>query len=884
VPTASGSCRLRNNILNVKETPPRWADRFLRWYCHPALLEEIQGDAYELFYRKTKENNRAANRQFVWNVLRFFRWKNIRKTDLKNYNTQLSGAMLKNILVITIRNFFRQPGHSFLNVFGLSAGFTCALLILLWVTHEYSFDRFHAETDKLFKVLTHVEADGSFQTYDVASVAMDVSSVPEAETLVSVSSGNRWPHELCFRPEGKTNECIYLHGVYANEHLFSVFNFPIIAGDQNPLKQTANIAISEKMSQALFGSISALGKTIKVDDRYEVMIASVFQNIPTNSSLQFDFALPYSILKKQWGINEEGFAQNFFNIYIKTNSAISAERLTEKLNDVRVLTEAHKAQKVSYQAYPVADWHLKSKFEGGKNTGGRIEYIILFMIIGGLVVIMAVINFINMSTARASLRAKEIGIRKVTGAVRGTIAAQFMGESFLIVFLSFLLSLLIAQLALPLFNTLLAQPIELTVFSGRMPLYLICFLLVVALLAGVYPSLVMSSFQPIRILKNQLSSQRSGSQGFRKALLVVQLSVSIGIIIFSGVLYQQLNFITNKNLGFDRGNMIRLEPTFPLLKKFDSFKNELIKDPSILSVSASNSNPLSTGGGNTGVTWPGKSPDVRVSFKTMGCSYEFPTTLGLTLKEGRNFQPQSLDSTRTEVLVSEDAVKTMGLVNPIGEEIKINETSCVIIGVVNDFHTESLHEARLPVILFRVPYEHVSAIYIKYQPGKTQQAFQTVSNVYKSFEPSFTMKYWFQDETFDELYKTEITASRLILVFTVIALIIAGIGIIGLATFNAIRKTKEIGIRRVFGASGAQVLAILFHEFSLVLVLAIITAGPVAWYVARYWLNGFVYHTAMPWWIFGATCGCVVILISVIVWLQGIKTIAANPTQTLRSE
>ncbi len=867
-----------------KITPPKWADGFLMWYCRPDVLEEIQGDAYELYYRKAEENKKLADLQFIWNVLRFFRWKNINKTKTKHYPSQLSIAMLKNILVVTVRNFLRQPGHSFLNVFGLSAGFTCTILIILWVAHEYSFDRFHAEPDRIFKILTHVEANGDVQTYGVASCVIDLSSVPEAETLVSVSSGDRWPHELCFRPEGKANECIYMNGVYANENLFSVFNFPILEGDQNPLKGSANIAISEKMALALYGNANPVGKTIKIDDTREVTIVSVFKNISSNSTLQFDFALPYAILKKQWGINDEGFAQNFFNMYVKTNTSISAKQLTKKLNDVRVVTDEHKAQKLSYQAYPVTDWHLKSKFEGGKNTGGRIEYIILFIIIGGLVVIMAVINFVNMSTARATLRAKEIGIRKVTGAVRGTIIAQFMGESFLLVFFAFALSVVAAQLMLPLFNTLLTEPISLNMVSGLMPLYLVGFLLTVALLAGIYPSLILSSFQPIRILKNQFNSNTSGSQRFRKSLLIVQLSVSIGIIIFSGVLYYQLNFVTNKNIGFDRSNMVRIEPTFPLLKKFASFKNELSKDASILGVAASNVNPLNTGGGNTGVSWPGKPKDLRISFKTIGCSPEFPETLGLKILEGRNFQSQPLDSLRTEVLVSEDAVKAMNLENSIGEEIKIGGSTCVIIGVINDFHTESLHEVRQPVILYHTDYEHVSALYVRYQSGSTQQAMATISKVYKSFEPSFTMKYWFQDETFDDLYKTEIIASRLILLFTIITSIIAGLGIIGLATFNAFRKTKEISVRRVFGASVAQALLMLFNEFTLVLIVSTLIAIPLAWYAADHWLQGFAYRTPMPWWIYFITCAGVVTIIALIVWIQGMKTISASPSKTLRSE
>jgi putative ABC transport system permease protein len=396
--------------------------------------------------------------------------------------------------------------------------------------------------------------------------------------------------------------------------------------------------------------------------------------------------------------------------------------------------------------------------------------------------------------------------------------------------------------------------------------------------------LVMSSFQPIRILKNQLTSKSSGSQGFRKVLLVVQLSVSVVIIIFSGVLYKQLEFITNKNLGFDRSNMVRIEPTFKLLKQFDSFKNELIKNPSIISIGASNDNPLNSAGANTGVTWPGKPDDLRVSIRTIGCSYEFPQTMGLKIIEGNDFQSEKTDTLRTEVLVTQEAVKVMGLKNPIGEEIKFGQIPCVIIGVINDFHTSSLHEALLPVILYRQHIESVSALYVSFQPGTTEESMKAITDVYKTFEPDYTMKYWFQDETFDEIYKTEIVASRLVLLFTVIALSIAIIGIVGLATFNTLRKTKEISIRRVFGASAAQALSVLTKEFTLVLVVAMLVAIPLAWFAADHWLQGFAYHTAMPWWIFGVTCISVAALIVFIIWLQGMKTIRTNPTQTLRSE
>jgi putative ABC transport system permease protein len=868
----------------MKHSPPRWADRFLAWYCRHDLLEEIQGDVYELYGRTAKESKRKADLTFIWNVLRFFRLKNIRRNK-KNYTEhQISLAMLRNIFIVAIRNFFRQPGHSVLNVLGLAIGFSCAFLVLVWVTFEFSFNNFHPDGDKIYNVSTHIMADGNVQSYNIASVAMDVSSVSEVEKISSVSTGSRWPHTLCFRPEGEPKECIYLNGVYATENLFSMFNFPIIKGDQNPIHEPNAIAVSEKMAAMLFDTPDVIGKTIKIDDFYEVTIAAVFQNVPVNSSLQFDFAMPYAIVKKMWGSNDEQFKLQFFNVYLKTHQPVSSELLTDKLNDVRVVTEAYKAQNVHYQAIPLSDWRLKNKFENGKQAGGRIEYVVLFIIIGSLVLLMAVINFVSMTTARATTRAKEIGIRKATGAFRSSIIFQFLGESFLIVLAAFLLACLITQFSLPVFNSLLGEQINIDLLNGWVPAYLAGFLLIVALLAGLYPAFVMSSFQTVKILKGQLSDKISSSQRMRKFLLVAQLSISIGIIIFCSVLYIQLDYVTQKNLGFDRENMIRVEPTARLFRNFDAFKNELTKNSSITHVAAANGNPLNSGGSNTGVSWPGKPKDSRVAFKTIACSYEFTETFGLQIIEGRDFKQQSLDTVNTEVLITQDAVKTMGLKDPVGTIIKIAESPCVIIGVVNDFHTSSLHETKLPVILYRANYMQTSAIYVKYQQGTTKQSLETLSNAYTHIEPDFTMKYWFQDDTFNELYKTEIISSQLILGFTAIALVIAGIGIIGLSTYNTLRRTKEIGVRRVLGASVLQVLTLLFNEFTFVLIVAICIAGPLAWYAANQWLQGFAYRTAMPWWTFVLAFVGIGLLMAILVGLQGMKTAVAKPSETLRTE
>lgn len=870
----------------MQHTPPKWADKFLTWYCRADLLEEIQGDAYELYDRAAKENKRKADITFIWNVLRFFRWKNIRKRNPKQLShSQFSFAMLKNILLVAFRNFFRQPAHSLLNLFGLSIGFLCAFLITLWVSHEFSFDRFHQADDKLFKVIIHTEVEGAYQTFDMASASLDLSSIPEVQQKVTIVDGNRWPNELCFRPQGKANECIYLNGIYANESLFNVLNFPILHGDQNPLSDPSHIAISQHMAEKLFGAEDPIGQVIKIDDHLDVTIVSIFENTPVNSSVKFDFAMPFAILKKLWGISDGQFDSYAFPTIIKTAHEVSANVLIAKLNSPEVVSEEYRKLKVKYEAYPFTAWRLNNKFENGKLVGGRIEYIYIFMAIGAMVLLMAIINFINMATARATTRAKEIGVRKATGALRSTIILQFLGESFLTVFVAFLIAALLTQLSLPYFNQLLTEPISMQWYTGMVPVYMVIGMIIVALAAGLYPAFVMSSFQPVKILKNQMNAHGTGSDRLRKSLLVVQLSISIGIIIFSGVMYQQLNYITAKDMGFERSNTVRVEPTFKLLKSFDALKADLQKDPNIIGIATSNVNPLQSDP-NINISWPGKPENTRIAFQAIGCSYEFPTTIGLKLIEGRDFLPKAQDSiySNNEAIITEDAVKTMGLKQPIGEHINVNGNDCVIIGVVKNFHATPLQHARLPVVLYRVKYEHSSALYIRYEAGTTQQSMATVSDAYKKLEPAYTMRYWFQDDSFNELYKTETTASRLILVFTIVSVIIAIIGVVGLSTFNVMRKTKEIGVRKVMGASVFQVLRLLFNDFVIVLIIAMVVAGPLAWFVASKWLTGYAYHTTIPWWIFITTFAGITLLIAVIVGLQGIKTASMNPTKTLRVE
>ncbi|HEY0744108.1 MAG TPA: ABC transporter permease, partial [Chryseosolibacter sp.] len=538
--------------------------------------------------------------------------------------------MLRNILLVSIRNFLRHPGTSFLNVIGLSVGFTCMLLMVMWVATEFSFNRFHRDADNLFKVMTHVESDGSFNTFDAASASIDVSSIPEIESVVTVASGKRWPNELCFRKEGSETECLYLNGIFATNTFFTTFDFPVVKGPNNPLTAPASIAISEKMAETLYGKQDPIGKTINVDGHYPVTVTAVFADVPSNSSLQFQFVLHMNVFSAMRGLKPDHYADQFFQTYLRTSKPVEVAELTKKLNDSRVLPEKLKADKLSYEAFPLEKWRLKNKFEDGKIAGGRIEYVNIFLVITALVVILAVINFVNVSTARATIRAKEIGIRKVTGALRSHIIRQFIGESFFMVMISLAVAVGFTQLILPFFSNIIEVPITASLTEGLFPIYLLVFLIFVAVLAGFYPAFVMAAFQPIKVLKNQITGSH-GSNGLRKVLLVVQLSISLGILSFSGVLFLQLKYMSEKDLGIDHENIIHVEPTYRMLQKFDAFKNELAKNNVIVETSTASANPIDLQGQNTGVSWPGKPVNERVTFQVIGASHEFVNTFNLKL-------------------------------------------------------------------------------------------------------------------------------------------------------------------------------------------------------------------------------------------------------------
>lgn len=797
-------------------------------------------------------------------------------------------VMIRNYLLTTIRALFANRVHAAINLAGLTLGFSGVLLVVLWIQHERSYDRAHAAADRIYRVMTtYTPSDGAVETYPLASrqIADNIREhLPSAEAVTQIAASDRWPNTLCFK-HGKDSpaECVYRNGIYADDNFFTTFSFPIVQGAPAPFSEAMNITVSQRMAAALFAGRDPVGKHVYVDNWLELTVAGVFKDVPGTSSLQFDFVMPFTVFRKLRGIsNDNDWQQNYLDTYLKTFTKEDTQSLASHLNaaDIRPRNIAEGGEGFAVQA--LTDVRLYNKWENGKASGGRIAYVQLFGLIGAVVLIMACINFVNLATARSVTRSKEIGVRKVIGARRRHLVFQFMGESFVMVLLSFVMSLVIVQLLLPAFGTLIGEALTMNLFAFPLPYLLVAIVLAVSILAGLYPALVMSAFNPVRALKNKFT-QPGSANVLRKSLMVVQVSASAVLIIFASVLFLQLDMIGKANLGYDRSHIIRVEPTFGLLKKFDTFRAELLRQTGMEDASLANGTLLDINFSTDVVSWPGKNPDETVPFKVMSCGYNFVETFGISLVEGRSFQQQ--DSTDIQyILLTESAVKKMGLANPVGAHIKLYDGDAEVVGVVKDVHGQSLHHTVEPTIFtLSQRATTMNALYVRYN-GDAQAAIENLKKTYGSFEKNFSMVYWFFDDSFDKQYKSESVTGTLTIVFTLMAIGIALLGILGLSTYTVLRRLREVGVRKVFGASAAQIVALLSEDFVRLVVVSSVVACPVGYYLADRWLSGFAYRVSIPWWVFVMSFATVLVLTLITIGGQSLRAAWTNPSDILKDE
>ncbi len=782
--------------------------------------------------------------------------------------------MLKNYLKTSIRNLLRQKSYTFINVLGLTIGLVTSLFILLWIIDEVSFDRFHAQSDRLFNVwINNTYPDGKVETYPTApSKLKDIiaQEIPEVESIAQYSMGTEL---LVKHGSNAFNEV----GLYANSELFTALSFPIVKG--TTLSDIKSVVISQRLAEKLFGRNEPIGKAIQLGASHELVVTGVFADVPAHSTLQFDFVASFEIFTKDnpWTQNWRSGATRATVLLRSPTTAADANRKLAgliKKNCPECTTEPF--------LFPYSKTHLYNEFDNGQNTGGRIQQLYLFGAVALLILLMACINFTNLSTARATSRSREVGIRKAIGAQKKSLVFQFISESILLSFLALVFAIVIVQLLLPFFNELTAKSIYLDLGSPVFVVSSLGITVLCGLLAGSYPAFVLSGFNPVKVLKGNTRLGLTGN-GLRKSLVIVQFTTSIILVVGSIAAYHQIRFISQKNLGFDKENVMVIDQNEGIVKSYPAIRNELQQLASVEGVAFGGNNIFTIPITTTDPVWSGKPDNSSILFKIYRCDTGFIPTLGITITNGRNF----IDAQdASNYIINRKAAEVMGL-SPeaaVGADLEMWNGKGKIIGVTEDFHNDNLKFGIEPMIFMYS--ENLGAHYfVKLAAGlSTTESTKQVERIFRKYNPDYPFGFVFLDEVFNNEYRTESVTGTLSLIFTVIAVLISCLGLFGLASFNAERRTKELGIRKVMGATVSNLILMLCSDFAGLVIVSLLIGLPVSWYLVREYLSEFAFHTEIGWSIYAFTSIVMLLVVLISVGYQSAKAAVSNPVDSLRSE
>ncbi|WP_225309634.1 ABC transporter permease [Larkinella humicola] len=867
--------------------PPRWAERFLNIFCAPHLFEEIQGDLYERFLRNTKLFGLPyARRQYVREVLSFLKPFFFKRQANEHPSISfLNPGMIRNYLKIAWRNIAHNKSFSAINILGLALGMACSLLILLWIQDEFSVDAYHANGPQLYNVMERQFYDGKVEA-SPGTPALLADELKKEFPEIAYASGLSWEQELTFSVGEKLNK---EKGRAAGADWFKMYSLPLLAGTaETALNGPTNIVISRQLAENYFGSPqAAMGKSIRLGNKDDYQVSAVYE-MPKNSSETYDFVLSWADFMrhnewiKDWGTNA---LQT--RIQLRTDrNGVPADpgRLEAKMKaflkkyNPKMATKGLDIQ-LFLQPYPEA--YLYSNFKNGYQDGGRIEYVRLFGIVAVFILLIACINFMNLATARSVKRSREVGVRKVVGAGRGWLIGQFIGEALVLTALALVVAVGVVWMLLPVFNTLTEKHITFQFANASFWVTLLVMTLVTALIAGSYPALFLSSLNPVRILKGSIRFG-SGARLFRQSLVVFQFALSMLLIIGTIIVYRQIDFIQTKNLGYDREGMIYLQAEGDLAAKYETFKQELLRMPGIQTVTFMNGTPTTSFGTTGNVQWPGKDPATSVQFQFSQVDYDFTKTLKVKVA-GRDFS-RDFATDSVSYLINKTAARRIGYRDPIGKPLTLWGKPGLIIGVVDDFHQNSLHVAIEPFIAKLSPAADGKNIIIRTQPGQTKQALASLETMWQQLNPKFPFTYQFADEAFQRLYRSETVVGTLANYFAFLAIFISCLGLFGLAAFMAEQRTKEIGVRKVLGASVTSIVSLLSQDFLKLVGVAIVLSSPVAWYAMNRWLQDYAYKVEIEWWVF-ALAGLLAVGVALLtISFQSIKAALMNPVKSLRSE
>ena len=776
--------------------------------------------------------------------------------------------MFKTNLKIAWRNLVKDKQFTFINVLGLSAGLACALLIFLWVHDESSYDKFFANDDRLYQLLEN----GSEESSGLLSDAVK-QQIPGAEYAAAVAPA-RWFPQYTLSVGDKN---IKATGQYTGKDYFNIFSFKLIQGDKNSvLENKTSIVISDELARKLFGTTeNIIGEPVRFDQDTTFYVSGVFEKLSKHSSQQFDFVLSFEYFKiiKEWVTrwSDKGPLN-----YVLLNKGTDINAFNKKIEDIVTVNSGDTTSKVAATRFSNVYLHNPGNNAAG---GGRAEYVRLFSVLAIFVLVIACINFMNLSTAKASRRVKEIGIKKVVGADRKQLIFQFLSESLLLTLGATLFAIVFALLLLPAFNGITGKQINLH-FDTKIIIYFIAIILCTGLLAGSYPALYLSKFNPLSVLKGKLNTSVAEVVS-RKGLVVFQFTLSTILIVAVMVIYQQIQLIRNTDAGYNKNNILRLSAEGGIRGKEEAFIAALKNIPGVVNASSTYHKMIGRGYSHSGMQWEGKDPDNDVFFEAFEVDYEFIETMGMKMREGRSFS-KSFGSDSTKIILNETAVKAMGLKDPLGKTIRKFGRDIQVIGVVKDFHFESLHEPIKPGYLVLWP--PGSIIVASMQANNQRQTIAAIERLYEKYNAGFPFTFNFLDEAYQKQYDSETRVSALSKYFAGLAIVISCLGLFGLAAFTAQKRRKEIGVRKVIGASVVNITTMLSKDFLGLIFISLAIALPASWWLMNSWLQSFAYRIRITPYVF-VLAGVSVILITLFtITFQSIKAAMANPVKSLRTE
>ena len=788
--------------------------------------------------------------------------------------------MFRNYFIITIRNLFRNGFYSFINITGLSIGITCSILILLWVYDEISYNKFLPKVDRIYQVWAKAFFDGKANNW--TSVPLPTyEAMKTADSNIKRAVVTDWggDHLLAVGDTRLTKK-----GYFASEEFLEVFEFRLKTGNaEQVMDDPRSIIITEATAKAMFGDEDPINKVIRIDNENDLKVTGVLYNLPSNSTFQFDFLMTWKFREQinEWvRKNTTNWGNYSFQVFVELNDPKNEAAVSKS---IKMLLQEHdqKDTKPEFFLYPMLRWRLYSSFENGVETGGMNEYVQLFTVIAIFIIVIACINFMNLATARSERRAREVGIRKSVGSRRFELIFQFIGESTFISLVAFLLAVLAAQLLLPYYNQLVEKQLAIDYLSKEFWIFSLSLIFITGIVSGSYPAFYLSSFQPAKVLKGKVTVGKSASVP-RKVLVTLQFGFSILLIIGTIVIYQQIQLVKGRELGYEQENLITVTYNNEVSKNYKPIKLDLLSTGVVEAVTKSNSS-ITDINSNNFLGWPGKPEELRVIFTTIATEYDYAKTMGIKIIEGREFS-EDFKSDTAAILVNKAGLALMNLKDPIGTELDLWGGKRKLIGILDD-------------VLMGDPFEPVKPMFAILDPGwidvvtirlkKTddlQASLDRVKTVFEKHAPAYPFEYKFSDVEFQKKFTHINLTSSIASLFSSLAILITGLGLFGLASYTAEQRTKEIGIRKVLGATVSSLVGLMSKDFSRLVLISFALSAPLAWWLLTWYLERYTIRTTIGWWVFPVTGAIALIFALAIVSTQALRAAHANPANSLRSE